>query len=204
VPEKPKKDVGLGLTLPTYGSGPASVGWWAVWITMLADATAFASLIFGFAYYWTSNTAFPPPDSEHAGLVWLAFGTAALVAAWALTLGARTMNRQGRVAAARAGLAAGAAFAAAGMGAMLWSAWSTGLDPTAHAYPALVWAILVWIAGHIGLGVIMQLYCLAGSLFGKLTPRYDADLQNASLFWHFMIVTVLAGAATIGPVARVL
>ncbi len=50
VPEKPEKDVGLGLTLPIYASGPASVGWWAMWITMLADATAFASLIFGFAY----------------------------------------------------------------------------------------------------------------------------------------------------------
>ncbi|MEI4489003.1 cytochrome c oxidase subunit I, partial [Frigidibacter sp. MR17.14] len=34
-PEKPMKDVGLGLRLPTYASGPAAVGWWAMWITML-------------------------------------------------------------------------------------------------------------------------------------------------------------------------
>src|SRR5690606_10971205 len=27
IPEKPEKDVGLGLTLPLYASGPASVGW---------------------------------------------------------------------------------------------------------------------------------------------------------------------------------
>ena len=37
------KDVGLGLTLPLYVSGPASVGWWAMFITMLGDMTAFMS-----------------------------------------------------------------------------------------------------------------------------------------------------------------
>jgi cytochrome c oxidase subunit 1/cytochrome c oxidase subunit I+III len=204
VPDKPEKDVGLGLTLPTYASGPTSVGWWAMWITMLADATAFASLIFGFAYYWTANAAFPPPDAEHANPVWLGLGTALLAGSWAATLAARKINRQGRVGAARAGLAAAAVFAIAGMGAMLAAAWAAGLDPTAHVYPAIVWGILVWTAVHIGAGAVMQLYCLAGSLFGKMTSRYDADLQNVSLYWHFMVLTVLVAAATIGPVPRML
>ena len=48
IPEQDGKDVGLGLRLPIYASGPASAGWWGVFITMLGDATAFASLIFGF------------------------------------------------------------------------------------------------------------------------------------------------------------
>ena len=56
--------------------------------------------------------------------------------------------------------------------------------------PAMIWAILVWTAAHVGTGAIMQLYCLARSVFGKLTPRYDADLQNVSLYWHFMALTV--------------
>ena len=34
VPEKSEKNVGLGLTLPLYQSGPKSVGWWAMFITM--------------------------------------------------------------------------------------------------------------------------------------------------------------------------
>ncbi|MBA2270453.1 MAG: cytochrome c oxidase subunit I, partial [Chthoniobacterales bacterium] len=44
IPEKEEKNVGLGLTLPIYRSGPASVGWWAMFITMLAVLTAFISL----------------------------------------------------------------------------------------------------------------------------------------------------------------
>ncbi len=51
IPEKEMKDAGLGLSLPTYAAGPQSVGWWAMWITRLGDATAFASVVFGFFFY---------------------------------------------------------------------------------------------------------------------------------------------------------
>ncbi len=60
IPEAPTGDVGLGLTLPRYASGSDAPGWWAVWITMLGDATAFACLVFGFFFYWTASDNFPP------------------------------------------------------------------------------------------------------------------------------------------------
>ena len=41
IPEKPSKPAGRGLVLPLYSSGPVSPGWWAMFITMTADATAF-------------------------------------------------------------------------------------------------------------------------------------------------------------------
>jgi cytochrome c oxidase subunit I+III len=47
IPEKDEKHVGHGLTLPLYVSGPVSAGWWAMLIMMLADITAFISLVFG-------------------------------------------------------------------------------------------------------------------------------------------------------------
>ncbi|HEY9569310.1 MAG TPA: cytochrome c oxidase subunit I, partial [Thalassobaculum sp.] len=51
-PGENSKDVGLGLRLPLYISGPASVGWWAMFITMVGDLSAFASLVFGYFFYW--------------------------------------------------------------------------------------------------------------------------------------------------------
>ena len=66
VPEAETKDAGLGLRLPTYASGPDAVGWWGMWITMLGDATAFASLVFGFFFYWTARPDFPPAGAAHA------------------------------------------------------------------------------------------------------------------------------------------
>ena len=49
----------------------------------------------------------------------------------------------------------------------------------------------------------MLLYCLARSIFNHLTPKYDADIQNVALYWHFMlgtaVITVLV--TTLFPLA---
>ncbi len=202
VPAASHRDVGLGLSLPTYASGPTAVGWWAVWITMLADATAFASLIFGFFFYWTARPDFPPDGAMHALPVWVGGAVLGLVASWVLTVTAREVNRRGHVAAARAALGAGALATAAGMGAVFWAV--LPLEPTVHVYPALMWALMVWLVAHSGVGLIMQLYCLAGSLFGKMTPQHDTDLWNVTLFWHFLVLQAVVTGFVLGPAPRML
>lgn len=206
IPEKEQKDVGLGLTLPIYVSGRAAPGWWGMWVTMLGDATAFASLVFGFFFYWTSSplAEFPPAGLPHATGWWLGLGAALLVGAWGLTMFARQSNAQGAVATARLALVAAIGACLLGAAAMLWSAWDGGLEPTLHVYPAIVWALLIWTAFHAGAGAVMLGYCLAGSLFGKLTPRHDADIHNVALFWHFLLATVVVTALCAGPVARMM
>jgi cytochrome c oxidase subunit 1/cytochrome c oxidase subunit I+III len=201
-PEQETADAGLGLTLPRYASGPDAVGWWAVWITMLGDATAFASLVFGFCYYWTASADFPPEGADHAGGGLVGVATACLAVSWALTVAARETNSRGAVGAARAALAAAPAVAAAGIAAVIWSV--LPLDPTAHVYPALMWALMVWLVVHAGAGIAMQLYCLAASLAGKMTPRYDADIRNVTLFWHFAVLTAVVTGAVMGLAPRLL
>ncbi|WP_375176021.1 cytochrome c oxidase subunit I [Pseudooceanicola sp.] len=195
-PEADSKDVGLGLRLPTYAAGPSSVGWWAMWITMLGDATAFASLIFGFFFYWTASPDFPPEGALHAGAGLVGIAAAAFAVNWAVTVAARQLNRAGSVRAARICLVLAPICAGLGAASLIGSVW--GLSPESHVYPAILWALAVWIAVHAGAGVIMQLYCLAGSLFGKLTPRYDADIWNVSLFWHFVTISALVTCAVMG------
>ncbi|OWU84090.1 cytochrome B561 [Oceanicola sp. 22II-s10i] len=196
VPEADSKDVGLGLRLPTYSAGPASVGWWAIWITMLGDATAFASLVFGFFFYWTASPDFPPDGAAHAVPGLIALAAAAFAVNWGLTVGARQLNRAGRVTPARICLVGAPLVAAAGAAALIYAV--VELEPASHVYPAILWALAIWIAVHSGAGVIMQVYCLAGSLFGKLTPRYDADIWNVSLFWHFVTISALVTCAVLG------
>jgi cytochrome c oxidase subunit I len=202
VPEAPSKDAGLGLTLPTYASGHASVGWWAMWITMLGDATAFASLVFGFFFYWTSQDDFPPEGAMHAEPWLVGLAALGLAVAWALTVGARELNRRWMVGAARACLAVAPLAAAGGAAALMVSVLE--LEPETHVYPAVLWALAIWVTVHAGAGVIMQLYCLAGSVFGKLTPRYDADIWNVSLYWHFQVLAALVTCAVMGLAPGVL
>jgi heme/copper-type cytochrome/quinol oxidase subunit 3 len=82
--------------------------------------------------------------------------------------------------------------------ALLAGPWTSGLDPTMHAYPAIVWGLVVWIVAHLLAGMIMQAYCLARSIFGRLTPSHDADLWNVTLYWHFTGFCALLTAMVIG------
>ncbi|QUS35262.1 cbb3-type cytochrome c oxidase subunit I [Falsirhodobacter algicola] len=202
VPKRQMVDAGLGLKLPVYASGPEAVGWWAMWITMLGDATAFASIVFGFFFYWTARADFLPPDALHADPVLVAAMLVCLGTSWALTLGARRLNRAEHVGAARAALAAALMLAIGGGAALGLSV--LDLTPTVSTYHAIICAIAIWTGAHVALGVLMQAYALAGSLFGKVDPNHDAILWNITLYWHFHALTVLVTAAMFGLAPRLL
>lgn len=197
IPEKEEKDIGRGIRLPLYASGVKSAGWWAMFVAMSGDGTAFASLIFGYFFFWTRHTDFTG-GLDGPGVFWPMMALLLFMLAWAATLAARQVNRAGLVATARALLVAGALLSAAASAAALAGPWTSGMNPAAHVYPAIVWILAIWAAVHGVLGIIMQLYCLARSLAGRLTPRHDMELHNVALYWHFMMVTALLTFSVIG------
>ena len=75
--------------------------------------------------------------------------------------------------------------------------WATRLDPTRHAYDAIVWVLVLWASLHNVVGALMQLYCLARSFAGRLTRTHDIDLRNVVLYWHFAALTALVTGAVI-------
>jgi cytochrome c oxidase subunit I+III len=196
-PEQDDKDVGLGLRLPLYASGPASVGWWAMFITMLADLTAFVCIVFGYFFFWTVRGDFPPDPVTGPGLRWPALAAGLVAIAWGLTVLARRWNRSDVVGGSVAALVWAPVFALAGAAALLAGPWTTGLDPTSHSYPATVWLLAGWTAVHLVLGVIMLLYCLASRIAGRMSARHDIDLSNVTLYWHFAALTTAITIATI-------
>ncbi|WP_245906114.1 cytochrome c oxidase subunit I [Teichococcus aestuarii] len=201
VPEKHEKDIGRGVRLPLYASGIRSVGWWAMFITMTGDMTAFASLVFSYFYFWTIHPVFPPLDAAGLpmgpGLLWPGVALLAALGAWGAMLWARARNTAGQAGGLRLGLLAAVLLALASGGAMLMGPWANGLEPTTHAYPAAVWVLLGWAALHLAVGVIMTLYALARSLAGKLTREHDIDIHNVVLYWHFAAITAVVTLATV-------
>lgn len=196
-PEKKTKDVGLGLRLPLYASGPDSVGWWAMFITMVGDGTASASLIFGYFFYWTIHPDFtlgqPGP-----GMRWPMIALSLFVAAWVAMLGARRLNASGWIDGARVALVAAFLLTLAASAAGFAGPWQHDMQPTAHVYPAIVWILVIWALAHAAVGSVMQLYCLARSLAGRLTREHDMELHNVALYWHFMAITAVITFAVIG------
>jgi cytochrome c oxidase subunit I+III len=197
-PEQPRKDVGLGLTLPLYVSGSTSVGWWAMLITMLAVLTAFISLVFAYFFFWTIHDDFPPPAARGPGVLWPCAGGGSLLGAWVATLLARRWNGANRASGFYLALATGSALALGGGAALLGGPWLTDMDPTEHVYPALVWMLALWTALHAVAGTLMQVYCLARRAAGRLTAQHDLDMCNTTLFWHFVAITAVI---TVGVIA---
>jgi cytochrome c oxidase subunit I len=198
IPEKKTKDVGQGLRLPLYVSGVRSTGWWAMFITMTGDLTGFLSVIFGYFFFWTIHPAFPPPGITGPGWEWPLVAGLFTLATWGATLGARLVNARGQVGLARGLLVVAIVLGFATAGAFFAGPWTSGLDPTSHAYPAIVWALVTWIIIHLAVGVIMQAYCLARSIAGRMTPEYDADIWNVTLYWHFAGFCALLTALVTG------
>ncbi|MGE0160169.1 MAG: cytochrome c oxidase subunit I [Gemmatimonadales bacterium] len=190
-PEKPVKDVGLGLELPLYVSGPKSVGWWGVLITMLAVTTAYVCLVFGYFFFWTIHEDFPPTANAGPGVVWPVAGALLLVAAWLLVLLARRWNGRGWAVRCVLALAVAGGLAMAGCGALVAGPWRTALDPTRHAYDAIVWMLVTWTVVIVTVGLLMTAYCVVGGLMGRVTARYDMDLDNTVLYWHFAMLTTV-------------
>jgi len=197
IPEKAEKDVGLGLKLPLYVSGTASIGWWAMFITMLADMTAFVCLLFGYFFFWTSGKDFPPPVAAGPGVVWPGLAAVLLLAAWILMILARRWNRSDWRAGFYGGLLTSFALGGAGIAALAAGPLVKGLEPTRNVYDATVWLIVIWTALHVALGLIMQLYCVARRLAGRMTARHDIDISNVVLYWHFVALTVTMAVGVI-------
>ncbi|MBW6390620.1 cytochrome c oxidase subunit I [Billgrantia antri] len=189
IPEKRSKDVGLGVSLPLYASGSTSVGWWAMFITMIGDMSAYASLLFGYFFFWTVHDDFPPDPAAGPGLFWPVVAAALLLGAWVCTLLSRHWNRRDRPLAFTLGLGLGAVLNVAGILALLAGPHLNGLDPTRHVYPATVWVLVLWTTIHLGVGLVMQCYCIARRWAGRMTAEHDIDIRNVTLYWHFMAIT---------------
>ncbi len=191
IPEKDFKDVGLGCTLPIYVSGPASVGWWAMFITMLGDATAFASLVFGYFYYWTIHEEFPPKESSSLGWHHAVGALVCALVAWVMTIAARSLNRRNSASGFYLSMLIAIAASVATVGWLSYAPIAANMDPTHHAYEAIVWVLIGWTAVHVLLGTLMLCYCFARRVAGRMTEKYDADITNVTLFWHFVIITAI-------------
>ena len=186
IPEKDDKDVGLGLTLPLYVSGRDSVGWWAMFITMLGDLTAFVSLVFGYFFYWTHPRRFPAGPDPGPGVFWPALAVA--LAWWARrgrsTVGCAPLNAATGPA-LRASCLRRRQRSCAAVGA--WAGrCSSAARPDRHVYPAIVWLLVIWSVVHVAVGVGHAALLPGPTLAGRMPRLRHRHRTTSTLYWHFI------------------
>lgn len=191
-------DVGRGLRLPLYAAGPVSVSWWAMFALMIADGAAFISLLFGYFFYWTLHDNFVPPGVLSAATEAWSLALLGVLLTWSILGWGQRCNARGERSGAMASLGIASLLAVASAAAFLAGPELSGLDPTTHVHPAMVWVLSGWCALHLVLGSLMLVYVLARLYAGHVDALRDGELRNLRLYWHFQAPAVLVTLAVLG------
>ena len=196
-PIRPPADIGGGIVLPVYVTGPMNHAWWAMIVLMVVSGMTFTCLIFSYLFLWVVNPGTWPP----AGLTlpgWIGPGLAGclyLTASGAIALASRFLRGEDRRSPyAVPVLIALALPLALGANALdLWTQWHSGLSPEAHAYGACVFAIIALQAFFVATTAIMGVFTIARWLAGKLDSVRRSTFDNTMLFWHYTTAQGLLG-----------
>jgi cytochrome c oxidase subunit I+III len=188
--EQAEVDIGAGIMVPTYVTGPSSHGWWAMVILLVVMAMIFIMALFSLAFLWSNQPGFwtPPPTIGAALPVALLYGTA-LVAA----LAARRLLPRG------AGRSAGLLlFSVLAAGVALWLDWSSwrasGLVPQASGQGATIYALQALQAFATGTGLLMAAFCAARALRGLVSLPRNNSVDLTMLFLAYTAVQGLVAA----------
>ncbi|HEX6213363.1 MAG TPA: cbb3-type cytochrome c oxidase subunit I [Vicinamibacterales bacterium] len=195
----PPVDIGGGIKLPTYVSGPMSHSWLAMMVLLLVAGSLYLAYVFSYLYLWTVAPQYWPQPGERllSPLIFLSgallvLGSALMLAAsYALSMPAR---RRARVAVL---LLAAVAAIAASLTIEFVGQWQSGLRPSASGYAAMV-----YLAGFLQLELVVAVGIMALFVAVRvITNRVDAErrvtLDNTAILLHYTVAQGLVGLALV-------
>ncbi len=196
-------DIGGGIRLPTYMSGPSSHSWWAMVILILVAGSIFGSMLFSYLFLWTVSPDVWPKAADLPALAWPGAAVAALAAsgacvAWLsrrLRRGAATLQISFIMPAAIVLLAASTAIECYGQ-------LQTGLSPRHSAYGAAVYGIIALQGFFAVVVAMMGLYTVARARRGMLDSRRRNTFDNTMLLWYYTLAQGMIGLALVHAFPR--
>jgi len=193
------RDVGHGVFLPYRLTGARSHGWWATAVLVAVDSAAYGGLLFAYLFIWTISESWPPGGLQaqvDPGLLGLSAGLA-LVSGFTVRLAADADRRGARPWLIL--LLVGTVLIGVACGLVMWGLLrDTGLDPTAHAYAALVWMMLAYPMAHLGIGAIMALFTATKAWVRPPNRTWSDAAANTSLWWQYTVAQTLVSLVLVG------
>jgi cytochrome c oxidase subunit I+III len=183
--------IGRGELAPPHLEAEGAPSWWAMVFVLVANATLYASLLFGMLFLWLVAPGWPPERIVGVAVVPSLVAAAALVGAALCGRIAVSANAASHSPIAWLALCAAGNAAATICFFLLLPAMQ---DATAHAQAATAFVILAYAGLHAALGALLAVFGISRVLSGKVSPRRSLDLRIGQL-WHGY--TALAGLAAL-------
>lgn len=178
-----------GRVIPFRRRGEAATAWLGMVVFLGSWAMMFAGLFFSYGLVRLRAPAWPPPDQPPLPLLLPGVNVAVvLLSEGALVLALRRL-RGGKPRPAAAALVAatllGATFLA--LQTAVWvSLWDAGLRPDGGPYASVFYALTVFHAIHVLVGLVALAWLAARSLAGGLGPTRLQALRLWAMYWHFV------------------
>jgi cytochrome c oxidase subunit I+III len=181
-------DIGGGIRLPTYASGPVSHAWWAVVILLLVAGSLYLSFVFSYLYLWTvAPQAWPADDKAslpNAAAAYAGAGLLALSAVCSWAAG-RMLERS------RAGFAALVLLALLALPAALAlevaSHWQSGLRPDFSGYGALVYLASALQLQVVAVVAVIGCYTLVRLAAGRLNASRRVTFDTLAVLSYYAV-----------------
>jgi cytochrome c oxidase subunit I+III len=216
-PVHPPVDIGGGITLPVYLTGPRSHSWWGTVVVLVVLGAIFGALVFCYFFLWlVSPDVWPAAAGLPLPTAGWPLGAAALLvaASVAVVTASRALARDPGPTAhrrergsrwhVRLALLVAMPTLAGAVALEVYGQWQSGLRPTASGYGAVVYMVAALQGTYAATALLMALYTLARSLAGKLDGVRRATFDNTMLFWHYTVAQGLVGLALVHLAPRLL
>jgi cytochrome c oxidase subunit I+III len=189
----PPVEIGGGITLPTYMSGPRSHAWWAVVVLMLVSGALYGCAVFSYLYLWmVAPQGWPAAAQMPAALYPLASCVLLVASSAAVGMANRALGAN-RPHALRAWMAAGLTLLLAAFGVEVAAHRDT--VPSESGYGASLYLLLVLFGFFAVVVVSMVFFTLARSWRSHLDAVRRVTFDNTRLLWHYTV-----GQSVIGVV----
>ncbi len=178
---QPEVDIGAGIRVPTYMSGPRSHGWWAMVITLVVAGMILVMTAFSYVFLWSRNPLdwVPPPGT---GLIAIAIMYALALIGVRASNAALALDRP-RSPVFATGLMLGSLALIAGAWGIDVGDWmATGLTPQVSGQGATVFYFLSWQGFFVFTSAIMGFYALLRWITGHVEAQRPSTFQLIGLF----------------------
>nr|CAD6438780.1 cytochrome c oxidase subunit I [Rhizobium sp. Q54] len=200
-PSKGEIDIGGGIRLPTYMTGPKSHSWWAMVVLMFVAASLYLAYIFSYLFLWlVSPEVWSPDGSPSLPTILQPSASAALLitgsmVVWFLSRRLSTMSVSHFVVPLLLLLSLICLLAALAL--EILGHLETGLRPGDNAYSAVVYLGTV-LFGQLAFTVtIMGLFSIARHITGRLDGERRVTFDNFMLLYHYTAIQSLFGLVLI-------
>ncbi|MFC7517580.1 cbb3-type cytochrome c oxidase subunit I [Herbaspirillum sp. GCM10030257] len=196
-------DIGGGIRLPVYMTGPSSHSWWAMVVLILVAASIFGSMLFAYLFLWTVSPEVWPDADALPSFAWPATVAALLLGSSACVARASRSLKRGE---ARFGvsilLPLAVLLLVASIAIDCYSQMQTGLSAQETAYGAAVYTLIGLQGFFVVVVSMMGLYTLARNRQGLISGRRRVTFDNTMLLWHYTVVQGLVALGLIHSFPR--